>query len=102
MDKINFNENYNNKLNCTYYTTIRKKNYEKYKIGNVYQITLNDKFLHKSVLVGIKYIDINIKNSPDFYIELDTGMNEPDFSKLFEELGLDGYCMILLLRKINE
>ena len=100
MDEINFNENYNNKLNCTYYTTIRKKG-EKYKIGNVYKINLYNIYLHKSILISIKYIDINLNNHNDFYVELDTGLNFEDSKKLFKELELDGVCMLLLLRKLD-
>lgn len=101
MDEINFSENYNYKLNCTYYTTIRKKS-EKYKIGNVYNINLHNIFLHKSLLIGIKYIDLSLRDNNDFYIELDTGLNYDDSRKLFKELEINGMCMLLLLRKINE
>ena len=101
MDEINFSENYNYKLNCTYYTTIRKKS-EKFKIGNVYDINLDNIFLHKSLLIGIKYIDTNLKDNNDFYLELDTGLNYDESRKLFKELKIDGVCMLLLLRKINE
>ena len=103
MDEINFNENYNNKLNCTYYTTIRKKS-KNYIIGNVYQVKLKNEPLNKSILVGIRYIDININNINDFYIELDTGMNYDDSNELFEKLGLSesgGYCMLLLLKRVD-
>lgn len=101
MDEINFNDNYNYKLNCTYYTTIRKKS-EKYKIGNVYDIHLNNVYLHKSLLIGIKYIDTNLKDNNDFYLELDTGLSYDESRKLFKELEIDGVCMLLLLRKNNE
>lgn len=100
MDEINFNYNYNNKLNCTYYTTIRQKS-EKYMLGNVYEINLNNIFLHKAVLIGIKYIDINLNNHYDFYTELDTGLNIIDSGELFKELELNGTCMLLLLKRID-
>lgn len=101
MDEINFDTNYNNKLDCVYYTTIRKKS-EKYIRGNIYQINLNNKPIHKSLLIDIKLIDINKKFNNDYYFELDTGMNYYESKKLFGKLNIEGICMLLLLKKMDE
>lgn len=102
MDKeINFNENYNNKLNCRYYTTIRKKN-NKYEIGDICSIKLNDKFLHKAMIMNINFINVNdiIKN--ETFLQLDTGLEFSKSQELFNKLGLKRMCMLLTLKNIDE
>jgi len=38
MDQINFSYNWNNKLDCKYFTSIRKSN--RYKVGERYEVSL--------------------------------------------------------------
>ena len=69
---INFNENYNNKLNCKFFTTVRLLNYEKYKTGWAYNIWLKGNFYRTVQCVEIRVIDYS--NFDRFLMMLDLGL----------------------------
>ena len=72
-DKIEFSYNWNNKLENKAFTTIRLHNPTKYKVGNVYDIEINDNPKGTATLHEIRTLKINQLN--DFICYLDTGYN---------------------------
>lgn len=72
MDKIEFSYNWNNKLNCMAFTTLRLFN-KKYTIGQTYTIKLNGVDICKATIVDIKPIRLEQVNNYIAY--LDTGYN---------------------------
>ena len=94
MNTINFNENYNNKLDCRFFTTIRKKtpkHMEKYMGGLKEEWSI--------LLKGKEYCTariVDIRTFPSLYaihflplLELDTGRNRGEAISLFERYGID-------------
>lgn len=56
--KLNFYKNWNNKLGCDYFPSIRLAK-EKYKIGEIYEVWLSNKFLGKCELISKKHMYFN-------------------------------------------
>lgn len=70
MEQIHFSKNWNNKLDCTAFTTLRLP-HEKYQIDTLFEITLNG--VNKGVgrIISINYISMD--NINEFIARLDTG-----------------------------
>lgn len=64
---LKFSFNWNNKLDCNYYTTIRLSNSLKWVIGETYEVYLSGRHIHNATIIGKKraktnvLIDINSK-----------------------------------------
>lgn len=69
--KINFSRNWNNKLLCDFFTTIRLYNPNFYKKGNSFDITLNDAPMGIAEIVEVKMIKLSQLN--EWVAALDTG-----------------------------
>lgn len=68
---IKFSTNWNNKLDCKCFTTIRLNNDKKYRVGEIYDIYLNEKYLGKAELIEKRKIHLQKINN--FIAYLDTG-----------------------------
>lgn len=76
IKEIRFSYNWNNKLNCKLFTTLRRFNQEKYQAGEIYHIILKNRDrwvtdFGRAVAVDVKAIkgaDLN-----EFICGLDTG-----------------------------
>lgn len=83
---INFSNNWNNKLDCDCFTTIRLKNDKKYVLGKSYNITLTTKGEARNIGVfkceQIKNFKIQSMN--DFIARLDTGYNVAEATELIK------------------
>ena len=53
MEKLEFSTNWNNKLDCKCFTTIRLYNPNKHFRGNQFEISLQNKFKGKATVLGI-------------------------------------------------
>jgi len=98
---INFNENYNNKLNSKYFTTIRKATY-KYNVEEICEIHLNNEFLFNAQIVG-KRFDYFF-NITTFELYLDTGMPAGEAIDLFVNkfnIKQDEVVIMILLKRIK-
>jgi hypothetical protein len=98
---INFNENYNNKLNSTYFTTIRK-NSNKYNVGEICEIHLNNEFLFNAQIIH-KAFDYFF-NITTFELCVDTGMPAGEAIDLFVNkfnIKQDEVVIMILLKKIE-
>ena len=106
MKKINFSYNWNNKLDCNSYTTIRLANKTKYKRGEVYQINLKDKKHHEAKILGITSVQ-SIYHISEFIARIDTGYSareaigiiEKMYSKKRLNLRTQPFYVILLEKK---
>lgn len=83
MDKleiINFSHNWNKKLDCTAFTTIRLENNLKYKKGSVYEIHLKKVLHKKAMILEIKTMYLNDIN--EYIANLDTGYSSPETKEI--------------------
>lgn len=88
LKAVHFSYNWNNKLSCNYFTTIRRKNPIKYKIGEKYDITygegakLHVKFRAEIVEIrNIRFKDIN-----PFIAGLDTGYSLQETKNILHKM----------------
>lgn len=71
MDVINFSTNWNNKLDCKCFTTLRLLNPKKYQLNKQYLINLKKNPIKKAEIIGIK--TIFFKDINEYIAHLDTG-----------------------------
>lgn len=69
--RIDFSFNWNNKLDCVYFTTLRLHNPSKYAPNNVHSVYLKDEFLFDATIQSVK--SIYGKDLNPFICGLDTG-----------------------------
>jgi hypothetical protein len=72
MEQIKFSYNWNNKLDCLSFTTIRPKS-NKYKVGQIYEILLKGNSKGKATIAEIK--EFKLEKLNEFIARLDTGYN---------------------------
>ena len=103
--EIKFSSNYNKKLHCDYYTTIRKYTepscqFYSSSCNQVYDVFCDGYLIHKAVLKGV---DCQFINKVDkFLLTCDTGINNDDSIKgLFRKFGIawTDRCLILLFNR---
>lgn len=96
---MNFNDNYNNKLNCDIFTTIRKSS-SKYKINDVVPIELNGTQIGDAKIISIKTYsneDLRKNSSLLTIIRLDTGlMSYDEFIRTMIKCYSDNYKIFQL------
>jgi hypothetical protein len=73
MNTIDFSYDWNNKLHCKAFTTLRLHNPAKFQVGNEYQIELKGERLGTAQIISIKSFTIDKLN--DFISYLDTAYN---------------------------
>lgn len=71
METLDFSHNWNNKLDCDFYTTIRLRNDTKYQPSKEYAVKLKSKEHHKARCVAVKHFKLAQIN--DYIAALDTG-----------------------------
>jgi hypothetical protein len=80
---IRFNTNWNNKLNCKSFSTVRLSSPNKYKVDEIYNILLVDKSGKAIKNLGFaKLLSINeflLNNITPAMCLLDTNYNKPEF-----------------------
>lgn len=102
---INFSYNWNNKLNCKFFTTLRLTNYNKYRTGLVYEIQLNNQSIKHARIVEIKVFPLDKIN--DFISGLDTGYNKEETIKIINRMypetinNVDKSFMLILLETVK-
>lgn len=84
METIDFSNNWNNKLDNIYFTTIRLYNQKKYTTKNNFNITLQHQFIKKAVIVDIRIIYLSEIN--DFIAGLDTGYTVAECKNIFKRM----------------
>ncbi len=102
---VNFSKNWNKKLDCDIFTTIRKhipakEVYYRKKIGAVTRVTLN-----KELKVNARLLQVDVRKLKDIdaiLLMLDTGSE--DYATIFKKfgLGLDDDVLLMVYKKEGE
>jgi hypothetical protein len=103
METISFSYNWNNKLDCKAFTTIRLLQPEKYRTGETYLITLKRKELFQAKIIKIKAFWFNDLN--EFIAHLDTGYDKMECAgiilKMYPNVDfLNKQLSLILLKKV--
>jgi hypothetical protein len=104
LEQISFSTNWNNKLNCQAFTTLRIRNDRKYTVGNHYELYLQKKFLALGFCVAIKHFTIDKLN--DFIAYIDTGYDKQEVIEILRKMypNINIYqkeFSLILLKKIK-
>lgn len=75
---INFSYNWNNKLDCKAFTTLRLSG--RFNVGDEVVINLNHLFVSEAVIIGKKTLLLQDLN--DYIAYLDTGYNKDECKKI--------------------
>ena len=102
--QIKFFYNWNNKLACNCFTTIRLFNPEKYKVNTCYEIFLKDKKLFEGTIIDIRNFTMSAM-SP-FVAMLDTGYGVEECKKIMHKMypaAKENFTMfsLILIQKID-
>lgn len=71
QEEIKFSYNWNNKLHCTYFTTLRLRNDRKYQKGRDYRITLKGATIGEATIQEIRHLKLHQLN--DYITGIDMG-----------------------------
>jgi hypothetical protein len=104
MEKLEFSTNWNNKLDCKCFTTIRIYNTKKHFKGNQFEVFLQKKYKAKVEVLSIGVIKIN--SLTDYICYLDTGYSSAEtieiLKKMYPRIDFKNtYLTVLLLKKIE-
>lgn len=101
MRSIRFFKNWNNKLNCDYFTTICPAWYDGYyNVGESYDIILCSKKYSTGKLVALRYF--MLKDLNDYIAYLDAGINAEQLKeqiiKMYpnKDFTVDKLCFLLI------
>jgi hypothetical protein len=101
MNTISFSANWNNKLDCKYFTTIRIYNPLKHKTGKKVDILLKKKLKNKAQIIGVKKGYIKDLGAYDCY--LDTGYSKQEtisiMLKMYPKINFKHQLVALVLLK---
>lgn len=102
LDKIKFSTNWNNKLDCNCFTTIRLFG-RKYSIGKTFEIILKENHLCSAIVQDMIVTKMEFLN--DFNCFIDTGYSKIETEKLFKKMYPSinfesEYLVIVLLKKL--
>lgn len=99
LPELKFNHNWNGKLGCDHYTTIRLSNPTKYHPNARFQVCLKGKPLHVARVVQVRQIKPSQIN--DWIAYLDTGYDAQETRKIIQTMykSLDLTLDWILLEK---
>lgn len=101
-DELQFGYNWNNKLDCKYFTTIRAYNPEKYRPGNTHRVFLNKKYIFNASVMDMRCI--KGKQLNPFICGLDTGYSVEETKEVLERMykkDIEEMSFSLVLYKKN-
>ncbi len=81
---LHFSYNWNGKLNCQCFTTLRLYNAEKYKTGALFNIYLNNKPKGQARLIQMNYF--NLKDVNEFVARIDTGLSAKECQNMIRQM----------------
>lgn len=90
MDKLAFSNNWNGKLNCQYFTTIRLQS-KKFTVGNLMEVTLRGQRKGIVKVVDVKLLKLDQINS--FIAGLDTGLSADDCKAMIRKMYRTEYTI---------
>ena len=98
---INFAKNWNKKLDCDFFTTIRnvdKASYYQLRVNEIFEIRLNKKKYCDAVLKDANVVKFSEVKTPEIFV-IDTG--EMNYIDLFKKFKLGDTFVLLLLKRID-
>jgi hypothetical protein len=84
MNKLNFSFNWNNKLDCKCFTTLRLRNPNKYFLNAEFEVFLKDEFKGKVIVTEIRHIKMHDIN--EFIARLDTGYSKDECKNILQRM----------------
>lgn len=81
---VRFSTNWNNKLDCKCFTTIRLHNDKKYVVGEIYDIYLNDEYRGPAKLLEKRKLHLQKIN--EFIARLDTGYSAAETKGILKKM----------------
>lgn len=84
LPEIPFNYNWNNKLDCKAFTTLRLHNPNRFRVGQTYRITLKKSFKKHAKIEGVKIL--LLKNVSDYIAFLDTGYSKEECQNIIKKM----------------
>lgn len=102
MQTIKFSTNWNNKLNCTAFTTLRPANPGKYAVGDKYEIECPKKIASFTAeIMAITIVKLDTLNP--FISYLDTGYSVDEVKEILHKMykGKVEKFYLILLKKVN-
>ncbi len=82
--ELPFSYNWNNKLDCKAFTTLRLHNPDRFKVGQTYRITLNKSYKKHAKIEDIK--TLLLKNISDYIAYLDTGYSKEECQSIIRKI----------------
>lgn len=83
MKRINFAKNWNGKLHCEAFSSLRLANAEKYVVGETYEVWLGERVHSGAVLVSARLLPLREMTEEMAY--LDTGLSLKETKALLRE-----------------
>ncbi|NBA76841.1 hypothetical protein GOQ04_14885 [Emticicia sp. ODNR4P] len=106
MIELQYSQNWNNKLDCDCFTTVRLAS-QKHQLGHKYNIFLNKVLYKKAIAVSIR--SIKLHQVTEELARIDTGYNKEDFKKLiitmYSKYKIDWekkYLVVITLKTLKE
>lgn len=104
MQQIKFSTNWNKKLDCDFFTTIRIFDNSKHFKNNVFEVLLKDHFF-----ANVQVVDVYrmlVEDLTDYCCYLDTGYNKTEtiniLKKMYPRLDFTKkYFALIMLKKID-
>lgn len=105
MEKLEFSTNWNNKLDCKCFTTIRIYNPMKHTNGNKFDVFLKTNFRTKVQVISLGLYLIN--ELTDYICYLDTGYSKLEtieiFRKMYPKIDFTKTrLVVMLLKKVDQ
>lgn len=100
-NKIKFSKDWNKKLQCRFFTTIRNANYSNYyvlRVGEKFDVYLNKKYIFKAILHDASVVKFEDVKTPELFV-LDTG--ELNYEDVFKKFKLKDTFTLLLFERID-
>lgn len=104
MNKLEFSANWNNKLDCKCFTTIRIYNPTKHYKGATFEVFFKNQYKSKVAVLSVGIIKIN--DLTDYICYLDTGYSKSEtfeiLRKMYPRIDFDKqHLAVVLLKKIE-
>lgn len=81
---ISFSYSWNNKLDCSAFTTIRIHQPSKYVVGSIYEVNLKGKLHGRYKILDIKHFKLSQIN--EFVARLDTGYSKEECTSIIKKM----------------
>ena len=85
MKELKFSYNWNNKLDCKVFTTLRLSS--KYEVGDLVEVKLNSLYKFNAIIIGKKVIKMEKIN--DYIAYLDTGYDTDECRGILKKMYKD-------------